>query len=151
VINDYPISVLERGSDPSEAAALLIAFFAEEHFDTPPETIRRNLAEMLELDICRVYLARADGEAVGIATASLDYGIEFGWSCEVGDLYVLPRWRGRGIARALLDRCIAWSRERGATSLRVTVTPHGAHANLIPFYRRLGFSDDGRRLMAIAL
>lgn len=145
--------ILSLGSDSdlSEAERLLVAFFGEEGFATPAETIGKNLHRMAGLDICTIFLAAVASRAVGVATVSLDFGIEFGWSAEVGDLYVLPAWRGRGVARALIDAAIAWSRGRGATSLRVTITPHGADANLVAFYERLGFSDDGRRLMAADL
>ncbi len=46
------------------------------------------------------FVATASGQSVGVATISLDFGIEFGWSAEMGDLYVLPEWRGHRVARA---------------------------------------------------
>lgn len=147
----FAILSLGSDSDLGEAEELLVAFFGEEGFATPAETIGSNLHRMACLDICRIFLAVVDSHAVGIATVSLDFGIEFGWSAEVGDLYVLPAWRGSGVARALIEASMAWSRGRGATSLRVTLTPHGAAANLVAFYERLGFSDDGRRLMTMNL
>ncbi len=142
---------LGGGDDIGQAQALLISFFQEEGFDTPPETVARNFRRMLGLDICRVFVARRGARLLGIATASLDFGIEYGWSCEVGDLYVLPAERGKGIARALIDRCAAWSRERAATTMRVTVTRHGAEAGLARFYEGLGLIDEGRGIMSVDL
>ena len=58
------------------ATALLQRFFREEGFTTPGETIAANLKRMLAIDHCAVLLAEAEGAAVGVATVSMDFGIE---------------------------------------------------------------------------
>ena len=141
------IVVLRPGDDAGAAAELLKAFFAEEGFSTPGWRIEANLRQMLELDICRVVVARAGGEAVAVATLSLDFGIEFGWAAEIGDLYVAPAARGGGLARALVEACCELARQQGASNLHVTVTGHGETAGLKAFYARLGFAGDGRRIL----
>jgi predicted N-acetyltransferase YhbS len=78
---------------------------------------------------------------------SFDFGIEFGWAAEIGDLYVMPAARGRGLARALVEACEGLARGQGATNLQVTLTGHGETAGLRAFYARLGFADDGRRIL----
>lgn len=143
---------LKAGDDAAGAAQLLIRFFAEEHFDTRPEVITARLGTMLTLDTCGVFLAEAEGEAIGVATVSLEFGIEFGWWAEMGDLYVLPGWRGRGISRALAGAAETFLRSKGAAGYQVTVTPYasGAHG-LEQFYQKLGFSGEGRKLLSRAL
>ncbi len=141
------IVVLKPGDDRSDAARLLKRFFAEEGFSTPPAQIDANLHRMLDLDTCRVLVARQGDEAVAVATLSLDFGIEFGWAAEIGDLYVVPGTRGRGLARGLVEACRGLARQMGATTLYVTVTAHGESSGLKRFYDRLGFSDDGRMFM----
>jgi GNAT superfamily N-acetyltransferase len=137
------------GEDDLEAACqLLQQFFREEQFDTPPETVARHARRMYELrDHCLMLVAWAGGLPVAVATLSMDFGIEFGWQAEIGDLYVVPSARGRGLARHLVGQCIDWAGGKGAGSVAVTVTPHGADQGLDRFYRALDFQGDGRRLL----
>jgi GNAT superfamily N-acetyltransferase len=133
--------------DLSQAAVLLQRFFREEGFDTPDETIARNLATMASLDVCAIIVAEAKNQQVGIATVSFDFGIEFGWSAEMGDLYILPEWRGQGVSRRLVEAAEAILKDKGAAGYQVTVTPYASeHHDLKQFYMRLGFADEGRLL-----
>ena len=102
---------------------------------------------MLAIAQCAVFLAEEEGEAVGVATVSMEFGIEFGWSAELGDLYVVPEGRGKGVARALVEAAEAFLKAEGAAGYQVTVTPHGGDAGLHRFYRSLGFADEGRLLL----
>jgi GNAT superfamily N-acetyltransferase len=135
-------------ADLAAAIRLLQQFFREEQFDTPSETVAAHARRMYELqDHCLMLLAWADGLPVAVATLSMDFGIEFGWQAEIGDLYVVPSARGQGLATHLVEKSIAWARGRGAKSAAVTVTPHGADQGLDRFYRALDFQSDGRRLL----
>jgi ribosomal protein S18 acetylase RimI-like enzyme len=136
-------------ADPTAAAAdLLFAFFREEGFPGSRETIEAHTREMLRLDVCAVFLAEQGEIAVGIATVSLEFGIEYGWSAEMGDLYIAPDWRGRGVARRLTAAVEAYLQDRGIAGYQVTVAPTGeARDRLGAFYRRLGFKDEGRGIL----
>lgn len=138
---------LSAGDDAGAAIQLLQRFFREEAFTTPNETIAAHVARMLSLEQCAVILAEQAGEAVGVATVSMEFGIEYGWSAEMGDLYVVPQHRGRGVSRALVGAAEGWLRAMGAAGYQVTVTPHGADAELRRFYLGLGFSAEGRELL----
>ena len=134
--------------DLAAAIQLLQSFFHEGRFDTPPETVAAHARSMHRLtDLCLILLAHIDDDAVAVATVSLDFGIEFGWQAEIGDLYVMPSARRQGLALRLIEAGAAWARDRGAQSVAVTVTTHGADRGLEEFYRRLGFEGDGRRLL----
>jgi len=134
--------------DPLPAITLLQMFFREEGFATPPDRIAENLRRMLALDICAVLLAEQGEEAIGVATVSMEFGIEYGWSAEMGDLYVLPSRRGTGTARALVRAAEEWLRSRGASGYQVTVTPDGETAHgLRTFYHALGFGEEGRSIL----
>ena len=145
------IRILRLGStdDLTDANKLLIRFFREEGFDTPDEVVRRNTAIMAGLANCGLFVARAADQTIGVATVSLEFGIEFGWGAEMGDLYVLPAWRGKGISRELVLAIEAFLKECDATLYQVTVTPHaqGAH-DLKAFYARLGFASEGWLILA---
>jgi GNAT superfamily N-acetyltransferase len=138
---------LRQADDLSQACALLCRFFSEEGFVAPVDVIAQNLRAMVMLDVCAVLVAETDGVQVGIATLSMDFGIEYGWSGEMGDLYVLPEWRGRGLSRKLVDAVEQALRQKGAKGYQVTVTPMGEeHHELKRLYQALGFSDEGRTL-----
>jgi GNAT superfamily N-acetyltransferase len=111
---------------------LLTRFFAGEGFATPPEAIAANVARMAGLEACALLLARVDSEPAGVATVSLDFGIEYGWSAEMGDLYVDPRFRGRGVARSLMAAAEVFCRARGVSGLGVTVTAKPKPATASP-------------------
>ena len=140
---------LGSGDDVAGAAELLIRFFREEQFDTPDDVIRRNAASMAGLDNCGLFIAESTGMAIGIATVSLEFGIEFGWGAEMGDLYVLPEWRGKGVSRLLVSAIENFLTERGATTYQITLTPYARDAHdLGAFYARLGFDGEGRLILA---
>ena len=87
--------------------------------------------------------------ACGVATVSLEFGVEFGWGAEMGDLYVLPEWRGKGLSRRLVQAIEQFLKERGATFYQVTVTPYALDAHdLGKFYEGLGFGSEGRLILA---
>ena len=65
---------------------------------------------------------------------------------EIGDLYVLPPARGRGVAHALVDAALAWCRDRGCSAVSVTIAPP-RQAELDRFYSRLGFEATGRTMV----
>jgi GNAT superfamily N-acetyltransferase len=86
----------------------------------------------------RAFLARIDGVAAGICLiaicpASLTLG-EF-WM--IRDLFVDPRWRHTGVARALLDAVRAAAQQRGA--LRLTLQTEDDNATALRLYERYGF------------
>jgi len=66
---------------------------------------------------------------------------------EVQDLTVDSAARRRGVGRLLIDATEAWARERGATSIDLTVIE--ANENALRFYERLGFSTRSRRMTRI--
>lgn len=142
------IRQLKSGDDLSSAIYLLQRFFREEGFETPDETIAAHVRQMAGLAVCGMFVAEHEGAAIGVATVSLEFGIEYGWSAEMGDLYVVPEWRGRSVSRMIVEAVEAFLRSRGAAGYQVTVTPLAARKqNLAQFYGTLGFSDEGRVIL----
>lgn len=136
------------GDDPGGAIILLQRFFREEGFDIPDAVIAANTRRMQSIDSCAILLAVKGEEAVGVATVSMEFGIEYGWSAEMGDLYILPEWRGRGVARALVDAVESHLRDKGAMGYQVTITPFGENNHgLRRFYHALGFAEEGRSIL----
>jgi putative acetyltransferase len=78
-------------------------------------------------------IARLDGEAVGCGGIAFDAGL-----AEVKRMYVRPRARGRGVARAILGRL---EQEAGARAARRIVLETGdAQHAAIRLYERAGFT-----------
>lgn len=151
-MSEVQIRRLSAGEDLNAATGLLIRFFREEQFETRDEIIRRNTATLAGLDTCGLFVAEAEGETIGVATVSLEFGVEFGWGAEMGDLYVLPEWRGKGVSRRLVQAIEEFLKVWGASFYQVTVTPYARDAHdLGKFYEGLGFGSEGRLILAKAL
>jgi GNAT superfamily N-acetyltransferase len=139
---------LMASDELAEAVQLLQRFFREEGFTTLDETIAVNTHILAASDMCGLFVAEDNGKTVGVATVSLEFGIEYGWSAEMGDLYVLPDWRGKGVSRDLVDHVEAFLLSRGVNGYEVTVTPFAAEEHgLEDYYRQLGFDHEGRVIM----
>lgn len=124
------------------------AFFAEDAIETPQAELDANLARMLAYPQAAIFVAEADDGLVGFSSATLSVGAEFGLGSEIEDLYVAPRWRGRGLARRLLEAAIGWAQDQGAQELMLVVTPEAeADQGLTQLYEKFGFRASGRILM----
>jgi [ribosomal protein S18]-alanine N-acetyltransferase len=93
-------------------------------------------------DAC-VFVAEEDGEIAGAASLwirpRLNWTTPEGW---IPDLFVDPRFRRRGAARALLDACATEGRRRGCHRLILESGHHRAEAHRL--YESYGFDHFGR-------
>ena len=116
-----------------------------------PDRSRAWLTEATTSGPMRAFLARVDGVAAGICLiavcpASLTLG-EF-WM--VRDVFVEPRWRRTGVARALLDAVRAAAQQRRV--LRLTLQTEDDNAPALRLYERYGFSPiTGLRHLMLSL
>ena len=85
----------------------------------------------LEPDGC--WVDDHDDEVVASTTA-VCYGRELAW---IGMVLVLPSWRGRGLARALMEHALQWIEGRGVRQVKLDATDMGR-----PLYAKLGFRDE---------
>ncbi len=147
-MTDVAICKLTAQHDLTDAISLLQKFFREEGFDTPAEVLAAHVRQLAGLDACGLFVAIADGETIGVATVSLEFGIEFGWSAEMGDLYVVPKWRGRGVSKHLIEGVEAFLRSKQVAGYEVTVTPFSSEQHdLEAYYEKFGFVDEGRIIL----
>lgn len=120
------IRVFETGKDERALHEVHEASFAD-HWGFRPIPYATFEAEMYEADDwdpSLAHLAEVDGEVVGHVVA-------FAEDAYVGVLGVVPRWRGRGIGKALLRRAFAELAQRGHQEVRLGVdaqNPTGAVA-----------------------
>ena len=64
----------------------------------------------------------------------------------VQSMFIEPRYRGRRLARALLDAIAAEARSAGAVELRLYV--HKANASAVRAYEGTGFADAPYQIMS---
>jgi GNAT superfamily N-acetyltransferase len=57
--------------------------------------------------------------------------VERGLLGEIGDIYVLPAWRGRGTAAMMIAAALDWCSGNGCSAVSVTVTPEGEKRHLL--------------------
>ncbi|MGH7047013.1 MAG: GNAT family N-acetyltransferase [Stellaceae bacterium] len=124
-----------------------VAFFAEEGFAGDPATIAANFEALRRAPDHWAAAAMEHSRMVGIATVTTMLYVEWGRLGEIGDLYVLPGARRRGIAGALVHAAIEWCRLQGCSAVEVVITAEGERTHgLSRFYQRLGFAPTGRTM-----
>jgi len=84
----------------------------------------------------RFFVARLEGETVACGGVGFYDGF-----AELKRMYSKPAVRGRGVARALLDRLEAEAREAGITVLRIETGIYQCEA--VRFYEKAGFQPCG--------
>jgi ribosomal-protein-alanine N-acetyltransferase len=141
-----PISaVIVRPAEQRDADAVLALMegLTRPPVADDPRAQRDVFFEHLDHPDCRIYVAEIDGEVAG--AVSLWFLPRLNWTTPeawIPDLYVDPRFRRRGAARALLDACAAAARERGCHALRLDSGHHRAEAHQL--YEAYGFSHYAR-------
>lgn len=97
-------------------------------------------------------LAWIDGGAVGIVTVTTMLYIEWGRLGEIGDLYVIPAARRKGIASALIEAAKSKCGDLGCSAVSAVITREGdARYGLTTFYERFGFVQSSRRILMYKL
>jgi GNAT superfamily N-acetyltransferase len=140
------------GATRDAALRLLIRFFREEGFATPPARIADNLDRMLADPSCWCAVAIRGGMVQAVVTVSTVRYVEWGRLGEIGDLYVLPEHRRHGLARGLIAAAQSWCRDQGCSAVSVTITPIGEERHrLSRFYSALGFELSGRMSASASL
>ena len=81
---------------------------------------------------------------------SYDYGIDtallfhYGRTFEINDLAVDPAYQRRGIAKMLLERCLADMKARGIVGVHLITAGEGI---LLAFYEKYGFKKENEVIL----
>jgi aminoglycoside 6'-N-acetyltransferase I len=141
-----------KDGDVDAVCALAMAFYREDGFSTGDAELARNLAVLHRSSAARVAVVDGADALSGFAITTTSFGLEYGLVAELEDLYVAPAMRHKGIAALLVADSAAWATELGASVLEIIVAPHGRDPmRLLDYYTRLGFTDEGRRLLSMPL
>lgn len=135
-----------READMDELVELLGLLFGIESDFTPDAARQRaGLSLLLGKGAGLVLAATAPladsrrERVVGMATAQvLVSTAEGGPALLVEDVVVRPRWRGRGVGRALLSRIEGWGAGLGATRLQLLADRHNTTSH--GFYASCGYA-----------
>lgn len=134
---------LSREDHAADTLRLLDAYSADPMGDGHPlsDAARRDLIPGLrQHPTTHVFLAYADGEAVGIAICFLGFSTFAARRLlYIMDYFVQPAHRGRGIGKRLMDTIATRARELGCCRLTLEVQENNHHARRI--YAAAGFEQ----------
>jgi putative acetyltransferase len=119
--------------DTADARALIAELEAHLEPLYPSESRHGYAVEKLIAQAVAFFLIRHDGAPAGCGGVQL-FGTEYG---ELKRMYVRPRFRGLGLAKAMLTHLAGYARERGVGLLRLETGIHQHEA--IGLYEREGF------------
>jgi RimJ/RimL family protein N-acetyltransferase len=141
--------LLVRAAYPTDAPALLLGLESvarEGHIGSEPGE--------RTLDQTRDLISQHDGRS-GLLLVAMDAGHLAG-ACGLSPgplrrtahvldmgMFVLPAWRGSGLAKNLLEIALAWAQDSGFS--KVTLGVLASNARAISFYRKMGFAEEGCR------
>ncbi|MGB9031593.1 MAG: GNAT family N-acetyltransferase [Acidobacteriaceae bacterium] len=129
----------------AEDAALILTFVRElAEYEREPDAAKLTAAELVRDGFPQAgreryfecLIAEEDGEAAGFALFFPVYSTWRGRALHLEDLFVRPRFRGRGIGKALLTKVAALAVERKCALLFWHVLDWNEPA--IEFYKSLG-------------
>lgn len=106
-------------------------------YDNPASSRSASLRRYLSMQPDGWLLATLDGRAVGIGGA-----VNYGPFASIGSVGVRPEAQRRGVARALMERLLAWLEAADCQVVVLVATDAGA-----PLYQALGFVEDGATLV----
>lgn len=137
------ITVQKAMREDAETAAGLAVQMWKSH---TVDELRQEFADAIDVDRGAIFLAVADGQAVGFAQCGLrhDY-VEGTSSSPVGYLegvFVAEPYRKRGVAKELLMACQKWAKEQGcgefASDCELT------NDASLKFHLKMGFDEANR-------
>lgn len=127
-------TIVERARPDAPEAVQLIAELEAHLAPQYPQTSRHGYSiEKLLREAVAFFVVRQDGDAAGCGGIQL-YDTDYG---ELKRMYIRPQYRGRGLARLMLDRLAEHARENGVALLRLETGIYQTDA--MRLYERWGF------------
>jgi ribosomal protein S18 acetylase RimI-like enzyme len=142
--------VTTRSASPGDIPTLIgmmREFYAEADYALDADWAASSFGALLA-DPSRgaVWIGAADGEPAGYAVATFRHSMEFGGTdAFIDDLFVHPRFRRRGVGKAVLSEAFRACQERGVLAIHVETSADNAGA--VALYGGLGMLDRGRLLL----
>ncbi|MGN6253679.1 MAG: GNAT family N-acetyltransferase [Solirubrobacterales bacterium] len=145
-------TVREAGAEDARAVAVAVESLLVELGGRKPSPVEMEGEVRALLDDPQggsVLVAEADGEIVGVLTASWQRAIHVpGVYATIQDLWVDAAWRSHGVGAELVEAIASQARSRGVGRLEVGLPREtfAAIASTQSFYERNGFEHLGPRM-----
>jgi GNAT superfamily N-acetyltransferase len=145
-------TVREAGAEDVQAVAAAVGSLLAELGGRKPSPAEMEAEVQALLDDPlggSVLVAEADGEIVGVLTASWQRAIHVpGIYATIQDLWVAAAWRSHGVGAELVEAIASQARSRGVGRLEVGLPREtfAAIASTQSFYERNGFEHLGPRM-----
>ncbi len=124
---------------PGLISLLRLLFSIEEDFVFDAEKQQKGLALLLEQQSSAIYLAKRDGETVGMITGQLLISTAEGEpALLIEDLVVSPDYRKKNIARTLIEHLGVWAAEKGANRMQLLADVNNKEA--LDFYNKCAWN-----------
>jgi putative acetyltransferase len=127
--------------DNKELADLIRTVFREFRIDRPGtvffDPTTDNLYELFRAQGSVYWIAEENGVMAGGCGVYPTPGLPDGYA-ELVKFYLLPQWRGKGIGRALMEKCFESSKQLGYSKLYLESLPELSRA--VSMYVKSGFS-----------
>lgn len=147
-----------RSATPADRAFLTALAERLADFDRPSWRSHREIADgdrraLLEaIDVPRpgteLFIAELDGSpAGGLLLWTLEDYFSQQWHAHVSVIAVTQHAEGRGVGRALMEHAEQWARERGHTSLTLSVFAGNRRAQAL--YERVGYTVEMHRMIKL--
>ena len=139
-----PEDSLQRATDQdAEAVAELLTTLG---YPCTSEDARKRLANFRDAPGQELWLARSDGDTVGMLALQFFYYLPLGArTCRITALAVAEHARRRGVGKMLL--LAAETRARQDGSVRIELTSAAQRGDAHAFYRACGYDDSALRFM----
>lgn len=139
---DIRIADLRQSRDARDLVVLLDAYARDPMGGGAPlpDSVKSRLpSDLAAFPTSLVLLAHLDGDAAGAAVCFLGYStFAAAPLLNLHDFVVAPAFRGRGVARALLEGLAVEARARGCCKITLEVLENNSRARAV--YERAGFA-----------
>lgn len=138
-------------SDVDQLVALMAEFYAEAPYPLNHQRAAEAFAALVSDDRNgHAWLIRADSKDVGHVVITLCFSMEYGdLIAFVDDLFVQKGFRGIGLATSALREVLAFCVNLGIRAVFVETGKGNVAAQTV--YRRVGFTNTDRQLLALQL
>jgi GNAT superfamily N-acetyltransferase len=129
-----------------DAMCLLLAglFAIETDFESDVQKQRNALNLLIKDDNKAAFVAMSGHTIFGMITGQLVVSTAGGgYSVLLEDLFVIPEYRGKGIASMLIKHIISWGKDKGA--IRVQLVADERNSAALELYKKAGFSRSSMR------
>jgi ribosomal protein S18 acetylase RimI-like enzyme len=140
-----------RPSDRPRLLRLVKQYYRFDSIDFDERITGRALQRLLnDKSLGRAWVLDSERRLVGYAVLTYNYDLEFGGiEGIVTELYVVPRYRSRGLGAQLIDEIRRFCRNKGISAIELQVGRDNRRARA--FYRKIGFRALDRIVMSLEI